>query len=86
MSEENTERVCFYCKMGMKELRPYGPNGEDVCAECVKRDPEKNKIAEDRFMKLMNMAGKATGLVLLTDRGPVPVPLRGKKGSSNDHH
>lgn len=34
------KRICHYCKQpgeekGPRELRPYGPNGTDVCAECV---------------------------------------------------
>lgn len=32
-------RVCYRCEqpdgVGLRELRPYGPGGRDVCAECV---------------------------------------------------
>lgn len=32
-------RSCYQCKrpggVGKRELRPYGPNGSDICAGCV---------------------------------------------------
>lgn len=36
-------RTCMHCKRpggtGARELRPYGPGGQDVCAECVLDGP-----------------------------------------------
>ena len=30
-------RCCEFCGQA-KELRPYGPNGESICFECMKKD------------------------------------------------
>jgi hypothetical protein len=34
----------------LKELRPYGPNGENVCFECAKKDPEAMKRGFNRLV------------------------------------
>lgn len=50
-------RKCYHCKQpggkGKRELRPYGPSGADVCAECVlgpSAPPERLQEAEKRFL------------------------------------
>jgi hypothetical protein len=75
MSEGTNTGTCFYCKQtkNMAKIRPYGPNGEDVCEDCVKADPEKNRIAREQYGKLLNQAAKVSKIVFLSERGPVPV-------------
>lgn len=39
------KRSCCVCgKQG--DLRPYGPNGKDICFPCMKSSPELEKTAE----------------------------------------
>lgn len=45
-----SERSCMHCGRaggeGPRELRPYGPGGKDVCAECVfDGPPEREELA-----------------------------------------
>lgn len=49
-------RACYYCGLpggtGKRELRPYGPAGSDVCAECVLGSgapPEREKAAREEL-------------------------------------
>jgi hypothetical protein len=72
----NGFRFCLYCGKkdgkGPRELRPYGPNGADVCAECVMHNTDRNDAARLQFQKMLNDADKTTGKALLTEEGPVP--------------
>lgn len=34
--------ICEFCKK-KQELRPYGPNGENVCFDCAMKDEETTK-------------------------------------------
>lgn len=81
------ERKCYSCGepggKGKRELRPYGPNGADVCAGCVfgekggKPDPTKLAEAEKQLGKQM----LAPGPLVLDNReqvGPRPVRSRGR--------
>lgn len=38
IAAENSQQ-CDLCGK-IDELRPYGPNGEKICFECGKKDPE----------------------------------------------
>ena len=40
-------RCCEFCKE-VKELRPYGPHGESICFDCMKKD---EPAAERQFAK-----------------------------------
>lgn len=65
-------RSCYHCKQsngpGPRELRPYGPGGADVCAECVfNGPPERRREAERQFT---NKLGAAGDFALLTEDGP----------------
>ena len=80
------DRKCFYCGKpggkGPRELRPYGPDGADVCAECVVhgKDPKRTKIAEEQFLKKFNDSSSKTGVALLTPDGLIPFIAGKKKG------
>jgi hypothetical protein len=47
--EEEPPDLCEFCKE-YKELRPYGPNGENICHSCAMKDEESAKA---QFFKLM---------------------------------
>lgn len=42
--------VCEFCK-AFKELRPYGPDGENICFNCAMKDEEtmKRRAAQHIF-------------------------------------
>lgn len=76
------DRKCFYCKQsggkGPRELRPYGPGGSDVCAECVlgEKAPDKLKRmadAESAFSKQLATKGP---LVLDSREQVGPRPIK----------
>lgn len=76
-----SERTCIHCKRpggkGPRELRPYGPGGADVCAECTfNGPPARLKEAEQQLgMRLMH-----PGTLLLDPEEQIgPRPLK-KKG------
>ena len=72
------ERRCMHCGAGARELRPYGPGGRDVCAECTFNGPPER----------LATATKELGIRLLTDEpllldereqiGPRPLRAKGK--------
>jgi hypothetical protein len=41
--EEERAQQCDLCGK-IRELRPYGPNGECVCFECMMKDEESAKV------------------------------------------
>ncbi len=41
--------TCALCRK-KKELRPYGPNGENICFDCGMKDEQNTKL---RFSKLV---------------------------------
>lgn len=61
------KRHCYKCKQpgggGKRELRPYGPNGADVCAGCVFGNDESGpdqallEQAKKQLAKQVAMAG-----------------------------
>lgn len=74
-------RTCMYCGLpggkGPRELRPYGPGGRDVCAECVFNGPPQRKEEAERQlgMRLMH-----SGTLLLDPSeqvGPRPLVKKG---------
>lgn len=68
-------RKCCYCGKTEKEedLRPYGPNFQDICFDCMKSTPERELEAEKNFKTLLN---SHTGPILLSDTGPEPLCLK----------
>lgn len=79
-----SRRTCMHCKLpggvGPRELRPYGPGGRDVCAECTfKGPPERLATAKAGLSKRL----LATEPLLLDASEQVgPRPLKRKGGLS----
>lgn len=50
------ERTCIYCGKpggkGPRELRPYGPSGADVCAECTFHGPPERVIEAEKQLSI----------------------------------
>lgn len=64
--------------VGPRELRPYGPGGKDVCAECTFNGPPARleEAAKELGKRLLER-----GALLLDDReqvGPRPLRVKGK--------
>lgn len=78
-------RTCYHCKQpggtGPRELRPYGPGGADVCAECTfKGPPERLKQAE----KVLGARLLHSGPMVLDSREQVgPRPTLRRKGKAS---
>ena len=76
-------RKCIHCGQpggtGKRELRPYGPNGTDVCAGCVFGGPPERKREAERQLGARLMATEP--LVLDADEQVGPRPLN-PKGTS----
>ena len=43
--------MCYYCDE-TDDLRPYGPDGADICFRCMKEDPKREEEAERQFNKI----------------------------------
>ncbi len=80
--ERKCARYCMHCSrpggIGPRELRPYGPGGKDVCAECTfKGPPDRLKEAERQLG-----ARLLTSEPLLLDEreqvGPRPIKSKGE--------
>ena len=71
------KRKCTYCG-GSSELRPYGPNGSDVCFTCATATPEREAQAKQAFIRQIS-----TNEVLVLDprmeSGPVPLLKKDQK-------
>jgi len=70
-------RICMHCNQpagkGPRELRPYGPSGRDVCAECVFKGPPE-RIAEAKQQLGVKLAQPNTLLLDATEQvGPRPL-------------
>ena len=85
-------RKCYLCKTSERELRPYGPKGEDVCFLCAMGTPENKRQTERSFENQLNYAGDIP--VIGLDVGPTTLKsvlpllriqelevLRGEEGS-----
>lgn len=72
-------RVCIYCGKpngpGVRELRPYGPGGSDVCAGCIVGEGgQREKAAKKEFARqLRESTPEGSGVVSLTESGPEPL-------------
>jgi len=56
-------RRCCHCRSTTEELRPYGPQGKDVCFPCAMLTPERRAQAEMAFstrLALDEIAGVST--------------------------
>jgi hypothetical protein len=75
------KRKCIHCGqpggVGPRELRPYGPGGADVCAECVfNGPPERLTEAQASLSKRLRHPGP---LLLDPEEQAGPRPLKGHK-------
>lgn len=54
-------RACFNCGelagTGKRELRPYGPHGQDICFECMMSSPTLQEAARVRFANRLAECG-----------------------------
>ena len=76
------KRSCMYCRLpggfdegeGEVELRPYGPNGEDVCFPCAMDTdhPERKTTAEGQLAR--RLLGPSP-LILRDDEQVGPRPM-----------
>jgi hypothetical protein len=67
-------RSCHYCGPTEKELRPYGPDGSDICYSCMKESPEREQEASQRYGALLE-ANAVIGDDIVTigsEDGPQP--------------
>lgn len=46
--------TCFYCHK-IRETRPYGPGGVDICFPCMKEDSERERRAGEIFAQKINV-------------------------------
>ena len=78
-------RVCYRCRqpggVGPRELRPYGSNGEDICAMCVfgkdGKTPNKRRLA----VAEKKLREQLVGDTILDHReqvGPRPIKPKGR--------
>jgi hypothetical protein len=58
--EEEPKAKCELCDK-LRELRPYGPNGENVCLPCAEKDPE---ALEERMNKALDAKLAEAGVSL----------------------
>lgn len=80
--ERKCSRYCIHCLqpggIGPRELRPYGPGGRDVCAECTfNGPPERLKQAEQELGKRLMTSGD----LVLDAREQVGPRPRSSKGN-----
>lgn len=80
--KRSCQRYCMHCLQvggkGPRELRPYGPGGRDVCAECTfKGPPERLREAQKQLGERLMTAEP----LVLDDReevGPRPLKAKGR--------
>lgn len=76
-------RSCSRCRrpggVGPRELRPYGPGGADVCAECVFGGPYEQllRIAEEKLAEQLAQPGPLV-IDAAEQIGPRSIKPRGK--------
>lgn len=69
-------RSCFYCGT-VEDLRPYGPDRNPICFQCMMADPEREKTAAAYFREAVFGALRtpnASG-VIVDDEGVRPLIL-----------
>ena len=63
--------ACFYCGSVEKELRPYGPDGSDVCFPCATATPEREIATESAFGALLDAVSAVSPIVIIGgEKGP----------------
>jgi len=70
---------CHYCGPTGEEMRPYGPEGADVCYPCATATPERNAETLARYQTLVEaaVAVSPTGLIAIGEEtGPRPFDPR----------
>ncbi len=69
--------TCHYCKCAFAapDLRPYGPEKQDVCEACA-TSPANESTTERMFMqRLDEVIDERGGVVTLTIKGHVPITM-----------
>lgn len=72
------KRWCFYCGSPTAELRPYGPEGAQVCHPCATSTPERAEATKRAFGALLeaNESISPLGVAAIgQESGPVPFDL-----------
>lgn len=76
-------RYCMHCNrpggVGPRELRPYGPGGRDVCAECTFKGPPERLEESERQLGARLLTGET---LLLDNREQVGPRQRKAKGKA----
>ena len=72
----DTEPRCHICKQAETdspevELRPYGPNGEWFCYDCMVASPEREAGAKKQFGAQLDACGDV-GVIDGSNTGPRP--------------
>jgi hypothetical protein len=69
--EEESEDKCELCGV-VAELRPYGPNGENICCPCGDKNPEATEARMNQALDAsLAAAGVSLNEVTLVDPDPV---------------
>lgn len=64
-------KTCHYCGPTDRELRPYGPEGSDICFPCMKADPEREEAAGRALGALLDSTLAVAGHAAIgTAKGP----------------
>jgi hypothetical protein len=75
------ERACIHCGLsggvGPRELRPYGPNGSDVCAKCAFEGPPERLKEAERQLAARLCCSEPLVLVVEEQTGPRPIRFKG---------
>ena len=67
---------CGVCKK-QEDCRPYGTGGTQICFDCMKASPEREKEAVHQFKEQLLAASKVSGAVIIDGiggTGPMPMP------------
>lgn len=75
-------RYCMHCLcaggVGPRELRPYGPGGRDVCAECTFNGPPSRLKEAERQLGARLLTNEPLLLDASEQIGPRPYRSKGK--------
>lgn len=67
-------KSCYKCHgiQGINgcDIRPYGPQGQNICFVCAFATEDSRRETEEMCMKLLEAAGP---MAMLTEDGPVPM-------------
>lgn len=74
-------RTCMHCGRpggpGRRELRPYGPGGKDVCAECTFDGPPSRLAEAEKQLGKRLMTSEPLLLDSREQIGPRPLKSKG---------